>query len=149
MAHLIASFQTIEVLKILAHGPKSADRRLWKIDLWKKEFRPVEIFRSIQKKCSGCEKGEFPYLNRERVSRSVTLCGRNAVQIFRSETREIDFRNLAGKLSGAGEVTYNEYLLKASIPPFEITVFANGRAIIQGTQDASQAKSVYAKYIGA
>ena len=88
-------------------------------------------------------------MNRDRTSRSVTLCGRNAVQIFRSETQKIDFRILSERLSAAGELTYNDYLLKASIPPFEITVFANGRAIIQGTQDASQAKSIYAKYIGA
>ena len=146
VAHLIASFQTIEVLKILAHGPKSADRRLWRIDLWKKQFCPVEVLNL--KRCSGCANGEFPHLNRERASRTVTLCGRNAVQIFRGENCEVDFPNLAKKLSASGAVTYNEYLLKASIPPFEITLFTNGRAIIQGTQDAGQAKSVYAKYVG-
>lgn len=145
-AHLVASFQAMEAIKILTQGRAAADRRLWKMDLWKKEFRPVEV--SIKKQCSGCERGEYPYLNQERTSRTVTLCGRNAVQIFRSEKQGINFQNLAGRLSGAGEVAYNDYLLRASIPPFEITVFANGRAIIQGTDDAAQAKSIYSKYVG-
>ena len=148
VAHFIASFQVVEAMKILVGRKEEVDRRLWKVDLWKKEFHPVNISSSISKRCSSCEKGDYPYLNRERISRTVTLCGRNAVQIFRSEAQKINFKNLAEKLAAVGEVTYNDYLLKASIPPFEITVFSNGRAIIQGTQDASQAKSVYSKYIG-
>ena len=148
VAHFIASFQVVEAMKILVGRKEEVDRRLWKVDLWKKEFHPANVSSSISKRCSSCEKGDYPYLNRERISRTVTLCGRNAVQIFRSEAQEINFKNLAEKLLGVGEVTYNDYLLKASIPPFEITVFSNGRAIIQGTQDASQAKSVYSKYIG-
>ena len=161
VAHVIASFQAMEALKIRARGHELADRRLWKIDLWKKDFKPINVGAGFPRPaglgrgdrastpCSGCQKGDFPYLNRERASRTVTLCGRNAVQIFRSENRGVDFQNLAKKLSASGAVTYNEYLLKASIPPFEITLFNNGRAIIQGTQDAGQAKSIYAKYVGA
>lgn len=148
VAHWVASFQTIEALKILAGKPEAVDRRLWKADLWKKEFKAIEVSGLAKGRCSGCEKGEYPYLSRERGLRTVTLCGRNAVQIFRSEKSQIDFSNLAERLSSLGKVQYNDYLLKASISPFEITVFSNGRAIIQGTQDARQAKSVYAKYVG-
>jgi len=100
------------------------------------------------RRCSGCEKGEYPYLLRGSGSRSAALCGRNAVQIIREQQERLDFQNLARKLSPLGAVKYNDYLLKASISPFEITVFQNGRAIIQGTEDAAQAKSVYARYIG-
>jgi len=148
VAHWVASFQAMEALKITARGPQLADRRLWKFNLWKNEFKPVDVSRLTAKRCSGCEKGEFPSLSRERVSRTVTLCGRNAVQIFQAATARIDFPQLARKLSGIGAVKYNDYLLRASIAPYEITVFSNGRAIVQGTEDAGQAKSVYAKYIG-
>ena len=37
--------------------------------------------------------------------------------------------------------------LAAQTNEYEITVFENGRAIIKGTEDAGQAKSLYAKYI--
>lgn len=155
VAHTVASFQVTEALKFLVGKKEAVDRHLWRVDIWKKEFKPVNVTNLAQRRCLGCEKGEYPYLARERGTRTVTLCGRNAVQIYcgRGDSPSrlytpIDFRNLAQKLSPLGAVRYNDYLLKASIAPFEITVFQNGRAIIQGTQDAAQAKSVYSKYIG-
>lgn len=148
VAHWVASFQAMEALKILSGSISSVDRRLWKFDLWKNEFRGVDVSGLTRRRCSGCTQGEYPYLNREQGTRTVTLCGRNAVQIFPKISR-IKFSDLAQRLSTLGRVQYNEYLLKASIDPFEITVFQNGRAIIQGTQDAGQAKAVYSKYIGA
>ena len=39
-------------------------------------------------------------------------------------------------------------MLKAEIEEFEITVFADGRAIIKGTEDEVVARNIYAKYIG-
>jgi len=66
----------------------------------------------------------------------------------RCSASKVNFRNLADRLSTLGKVQYNEYLLKASIAPFEITLFQNGRAIIQGTKDEKEAKSVYARYVG-
>ena len=145
-AHLTASFQAAEALKILAGKREDVDRRLWKIDIWKKEFRPVDA--GAGARCSGCKKGEYPHLSRGRGSRTVALCGRNAVQIIRDEQERLNFQSLARRLSPLGRVQYNEYLLKASISSFEITLFQNGRAIIQGTADPAEAKSVYAKYIG-
>ena len=145
-AHWIASFQAMEALKILSGNRQRVDRRLWKGDLWKKEFKPVEA--GMPASCSGCLEADYPYLNQETGSRTVVLCGRNAVQIFRSEKFQINFKNLAQKLSPLGAVQYNDYLLKAAVSPFEITLFPNGRAIIQGTEDPQEAKGVYAKYIG-
>jgi adenylyltransferase/sulfurtransferase len=55
---------------------------------------------------------------------------------------------LAKRLSGAGSVTLNQYLLRLQVPDYEITVFADGRAIIAGTEDVAAARTVYAKYIG-
>jgi adenylyltransferase/sulfurtransferase len=48
-----------------------------------------------------------------------------------------------------GQVTVNEYLVRATIDNFEITIFPDARAIIKGTDDATVARSVYAKYVGA
>lgn len=147
-AHWVASFQAIEALKILAGKKNEVDRRLWKADLWKKDFKPVEVSNPGQKRCSGCQRGDYPYLQKSRGTQTVTLCGRNAVQIFQRDRSGIPLKSLAEKLSSISAVKYNDYLLKAAIPPFEITVFPNGRAIIQGTKDETQAKSLYSKYIG-
>jgi len=42
----------------------------------------------------------------------------------------------------------NEYLLKLTIDNYELTIFPDARAIIQGTDDAAIARSIYAKYVG-
>jgi len=35
------------------------------------------------------------------------------------------------------------------LPPYEMTVFGDGRAILKGSTDPSVARSLYARYIGA
>lgn len=160
VAHVIASFQAAEAVKLLVGKREEVDRRLWKVDIWKKEFKAVDVAPhpslSLKggegwgegMKCSGCSRGEYPYLSRDRGSRTVTLCGRNAVQIQRGTAVRIDLPLLAKQLASRGPVVANDYLVRCRMEPLEITVFANGRAIVKGTEDAEKARSFYAKYVG-
>lgn len=147
VAHLIASFQAIEAIKILAGHKESVDRQLWKIDMWDRQFKAISLDH-LDKACSGCRGQEYPYLERLKGSTAVSLCGRNAVQIYQRQGHPVNLEQLATKLKQDGEVTVNEYLLRYRLSPYEITVFPNGRAIVKGTEDEKQAKSLYAKYIG-
>ncbi len=150
MAHLIASFQTIEAIKLLAGHREAVDRDLWKVDLWSRQFKVISVDKFKNDPCSGCRSKEFPYLEKKTGLRAVALCGRNAVQIFNlQELPDIDLKLLASRLAKQTEVQFNDYLLKCKADPYEITIFPNGRAIIKGTEDAGQAKSLYAKYVGA
>jgi molybdopterin/thiamine biosynthesis adenylyltransferase len=49
----------------------------------------------------------------------------------------------------ASEIRHNDFLLRFQVPPYEMTVFADGRAIIKGTKDPAVARSLYARFIGA
>ena len=59
---------------------------------------------------------------------------------------------LAARLDGLGEVSVNEFLLRADIRDgdklYEITLFDDGRAIIKGTQEPDVARGIYSKYVG-
>jgi adenylyltransferase/sulfurtransferase len=55
---------------------------------------------------------------------------------------------LAERLRALGEVRANEYLLRLSVPPYELTVFDDGRAIVKGTGDAALARSLVARWVG-
>ena len=46
------------------------------------------------------------------------------------------------------ELTCNRYMLKFRVDSHEVTVFADGRAIIKGTNDPAVARSVYSRYVG-
>ena len=58
------------------------------------------------------------------------------------------WRRSAARLAPLGEVRANEYALRFIAPPYELTVFPDGRAIVKGTADTGVARSLYTRYIG-
>lgn len=149
-AHLVASFQVTEAIKLLAGKDEAIERKLWKFDLWSRRFQAISVDHLRKTPCPSCRKAAYPYLKRAANTRTVTLCGRNAVQISQSKKRPVNLQTLASKLSGQSQmqVQFNDYLLRCRLKSYEITVFLNGRTIVKGTEDPAQAKSLYAKYIG-
>ena len=75
------------------------------------------------------------------------LCGRNAVQVT-AAGRGFSLDELARRLAGLGPLVQNQFLLRLEVDVYELTVFADGRAIIGGTSDPAVARSVYARYVG-
>ena len=75
------------------------------------------------------------------------MCGRNSVQIH-ERRRPIDFAEMQRRLAAHGLVRHNDFVLKFSRQPYEMTLFPDGRAIIKGTTDPSIARSLYARYVG-
>jgi molybdopterin/thiamine biosynthesis adenylyltransferase len=97
--------------------------------------------------CAVCGLRQFAYLDGFR-RKPVSLCGRNAVQLHEN-ARPLDLRQLAERLRPLGGVRVNDFALRLTLSPFELTVFPDGRAIVKGTTDIGVARSVYARYIGA
>ena len=60
----------------------------------------------------------------------------------------MDFDALASKLTAVGHVTRNPYLLRCAVGEYVITMFPDGRAIIGGTADIAEARTIYSKYVG-
>jgi adenylyltransferase/sulfurtransferase len=81
-------------------------------------------------------------------TRTTSLCGRDAVQVSVHGAPRVDLARLAERLSSAGTVVVNPFLLRAEIEGYEFTVFPDARAIIKGTTDEERAKVLYARYIG-
>ena len=63
-------------------------------------------------------------------------------------TGPVNLSSLARALESVGEVRVNEYALRAVVDGHDLTVFADGRAIIKGISDTGVARSLYARYIG-
>jgi len=141
---LIASLQVSEAIKILCGAEVS--RKITTVDVWSGEIRQLAQ-PSPHDRCPACGRREFPYLNGERRS-PVSLCGRNAVQIH-ERSRPLDLQELAARLTPLGVVRANEFALRFETPPYLLTVFPDGPAIVKGTTDVGVARSLYARYIGA
>lgn len=148
--NVIASIQACEALKILAGKRDAVSRSLAVIDLWDNRLRSVQLdgLKSASADCPACTKREFPWLDGRSGSHTAVLCGRNAVQLVFPGRDAPSLEQLAGKLSGLGRVTHNRYLLRLAVDKYQITLFADGRAIVGGTNEIAEARSAYARYIG-
>ena len=142
---VIASLQVAEALKILAGRPDLVSRRITTVDVWSGVIRQIDQ-PAPRPDCPCCGLKQFVYLDGARRA-PISLCGRNAVQIH-ERSRPIDLDDLRRRLEPPGEVRANQFALRFFLPPYEMTVFPDGRAILKGTQDVGLARSLYAKYVG-
>jgi adenylyltransferase/sulfurtransferase len=150
IVNIVASVQASEAIKILSGNGEAISRSLTVIDLWDNQIRQLNLDRlRAAGGCPTCRGEEFPWLSGQRGSQSAVLCGRNSVQLSHTGSAEsISLDQLAEKLSAVGEVTQNKYLLRCAIGNYSLTIFPDGRAIIGGTSEIAEARSVYAKYVG-
>jgi adenylyltransferase/sulfurtransferase len=144
---LIAGMQVAEALKILCGKRGRVNRKITTVDLWENRHEAIDL-PSPQPECPCCGLHNFPYLDGSLGSDVTTLCGRNSVQIRRREGTHVDLDDLAQRLGPVGRLEQNRFLLRAVIDNYQLTIFADGRAIISGTYDMAVAKSLYARYVG-
>lgn len=150
IVNVIASIQAMEALKILSGNAAARNRGLTVVDLWRNELRTVGLAALAESShCPVCQQREFAWLEGRRGDEAVTLCGRNAVQISPTTRQSIQLSQLAEKLKEVGRVTGNPFLVRVMIEDFTITVFADGRAIVSGTDDLAAARALHARYVGA
>jgi molybdopterin-synthase adenylyltransferase len=142
---VIASLQVADALKILCGQAERVQPRITTVDVWNGGIRQIAA-PARDPDCPTCARRDFQYLERTGLP-DVSLCGRNAVQV-RDRERAIDLAELGVRLAPLGEVRVNEYVLRFFIPPYEMTVFADGRAIVKGTSDPGVARSLYSRYVG-
>ena len=140
----VASLQVAAALRILCGQSAELHSRITTLDVWTGAIRQIGAPRDPE--CPCCARRQFPYLEESRRG-PITLCGRNAVQIAERE-RPIDLLQLKARLEPLGEVRANEFALRFLTPPYEMTIFADGRAIVKGTSDPGIARSLYARYVG-
>mgnify|MGYP002622559650 CR=1 FL=1 len=146
--NVIASLQATEVIKILTGNVDAISPFLNVFDLWDNRVRQIKLDSLQAVACPCCKENVHPWLDGERGSHSAILCGRNAVQLSFPERNAVSLAALEQKLSGIATTKLNQFMLRFEVDDFTVTVFPDGRAIIGGTEDIAEAKTVYAKYIG-
>jgi molybdopterin-synthase adenylyltransferase len=147
ITHAIASIQIAEALKFLTGNLDEREVRLLSYEIWSQRFQRIDLGRDVMTTCPVCSEGKYEYLNGNPL-RTITLCGRNAVQLIPGVKGDMDFEKLSQSISAFGSVQFNDFLLKCSSPPYELTLFKDGRAIVKGTEEPGLARSVYSKMVG-
>jgi molybdopterin-synthase adenylyltransferase len=145
-AGVVASIEAAEAIKLLAGKPDALHGLLISSDLWTGKFQSIRVSRNPD--CRACVHRDFTFLA-GAAQPQVTMCGRDSVQIH-ERGRRLDLSALSRRLqTSAADVRNNEFLLRFRVPPYEVTVFADGRAIVKGTKDPAVARSLYARFVSA
>ena len=152
--NLAASLQVTEALKFLTGHSHHLRRTLLSFDLWPAEghggLDRSEINTSApDPSCAVCGQRIFSHL--AGVGRPhITLCGRNSVQIHEHH-RPVDLASMSARLathSDIQDLRFNDLLLRFRRGPYTLTLFSDGRSIVQGTTDITLARTLYARFIG-
>lgn len=143
----VASVSAAEAIKLIV-GNGDLNHGIIHFDVWYNSFEQF-AGNGPQPGCPTCDRRNFEFLNQEKGGHIVSLCGRDAVQIRQPGGDKLMLTELSRRLEKVGQVTAcNDYLLRFIVDAYEITLFADARAIIKGTQDESVARGLYAKYVG-
>ncbi len=143
--NLAASIQVTEALKWIVGARNKIRRSLLSCDVWTSEWTEISAA-APRPDCAVCGQHDFAHLRGEGRPH-ITLCGRNSVQIH-ERSRPIDLAEMEERLRPHGSVLRNDMLLRFQRGEHTLTLFADGRAIIQGTTDIGVARSLYARFIG-
>ena len=144
---VIAALEVTEGLKILLDRQDELLHSLLMVDVWTGDFDRAWTERG-EAPCPVCDERRYGLLEREEGTATAVLCGSNAVQI-RSRTEDsLDLPALAERLAVSGPVQHNKYLVRVEVEGCQIAVFADGRAIIRGTDEPARARALYARYVG-
>jgi adenylyltransferase/sulfurtransferase len=142
---MIASLQASEALRCFAEDEPAA--RLWNVDPW--HGRAFVVTVKPTERCPCCKDGLYPALERPDDRSSTKLCGRDTVQVWPGKQRSIDLSTLARRWEGLGETRVSRFLARLEVDGCVLSVFQDGRALVQGTDSPDRARSLYARYVGA
>jgi len=148
--NMVVSYQISEALKILVGDWDSLRNKLVSFDVWKNQFSAIQADKLKKVDCPSCgENRSYPYLLFENQTKTAVLCGRESVQIRPSNPTVRDLESLEQLLVKlGGTVQRNPYLLSYTVDPHRLVVFKDGRVLVHGTKDISEAKALYHRYLG-
>jgi len=146
---VIASWQAIEAIKILTATTNETLGKLQVFDLWQGTHRTIslEALRNNQE-CQACHRSDFEFLDGRRSAAASVLCGKNAVQIQPPTTQRLNLSEMSERLRSYGQLQINAFLLRVNSDNLQLTLFADGRAIVSGTEEPAVARALYARIIG-
>lgn len=143
----VTAFQVAEAIKILCGADDSVTRGVFTCDVWRGSFGVFGGASAPSPQCPTCSGREFPALEQGEPE-TVTLCGREAVQVDPPGRGPLDLERLQAALQGA--VTGLErtpHLLRFHAEGCRFSVFANGRALLFGVRDPLRARALYDRYL--
>lgn len=146
-AVVVGAVQAAEAIKLLVGAADVTAGRMLACDLWSGQWRVIDLEPLAVAGCPTCRAGDFPWLEGRLGGGATAICGREAVQVT-AGTGAIDLAAVEARLAGLAEVTANPWMLRAEVEPgIRLSVFADGRVIVDGTRDPVRGRAIAARYL--
>jgi molybdopterin/thiamine biosynthesis adenylyltransferase len=147
---VIASMQAGAAMRILGEDPQriksSYEPKLLQIDVWTGSLLAVDATR--RPGCPTCDLRDFEFLHAPGGRDPVVLCGRNTVQISGAGAKP-DLDAIAARSADFADSVQNlGVLLRIVVEEVVLTLFPDGRALVEGTDDVDRARALYDRYLG-
>lgn len=149
VSRVVASLQAVEAIRILTGHPEAGRTGLVTLDVWDMAMRKVDVAAARDADCPCCGQGRYEYLDGTLSGATADLCGRDAIQVDPPQGCRVDLAELARRLASVAEVAAGEFMVRATVEGYVITVFSDGRAIVKGTTDPARARALVDRYVGA
>ncbi|MFH1770513.1 MAG: ThiF family adenylyltransferase [archaeon] len=131
----IASFQVSNAVKMLLGNV--VEQSMIRIDVWDNKCDKIKVHK--RKSCVACQ-GIYEYLDGDKISKTLKMCGSNTYQI---KGKEVNLKDIRQKVEKTMEVKGDT----SFITFHNITVFKDGRTLVKANSEA-EAKSLYSKFVG-
>jgi adenylyltransferase/sulfurtransferase len=160
---LIASLQATEAIKWISGNRKQVRSSVLSVDLWENRIREIRIPESLSKDCRACGSQEFDFLDGRLGGTddgTTILCGRGAVQIAsvpsqtgkrEEDNKRLDLAAIAQQWQSLGQVHRTAFFIRVELVNEDadrLTLFRDGRVIVDGTEDPSIARVIRDRYLG-
>ena len=144
---VVAGVQTTETVKLLVGARDQLLTGLLRYDGWEGSFTTIGTG-GPRPGCPACGERDFAWLEGRRGSRAARLCGRNAIQILPRQESAPSLPAVAARIGGEWEVVVGARMLRARRNGVTVNLFHDGRAIVDGTTDEAEARSILARVVG-
>jgi len=143
---VVASMAAGLALRLLAEDPPTLEPGLIEMDVWNGEVRRLNAPRDPN--CPACVRKDLRFLHHPAGGDAVRLCGRNTVQIPAGGRRP-DLDAIATNLpDSVTDVVRSSVLLRFAVEDVRLTLFRDGRALIEGTDSPDRARAIYDRLVG-
>ncbi len=136
----MAALQVTEAIKMLTNQP--AITELLAFDVWKQELQKIKVKKN--QTCICCKKKNYEFLEGNKETISIKLCGQGRIQVKGSKPNIAAIRK---RLEQNGSVKATEYGIHFTNDTVDFFLFTDGRCLIRATTK-QEAKNVYAQYVG-
>ena len=142
---IIGSWAAMEALKVLTGKAPHAD--LVRFDFWHDER---QFLKPPKTRCRYCTDRVTEFLDARWTLKASALCGLEGVQIRVNPPGRLDLGALKGRLEARTRSDWKlaGLMLKGREGADEITLFADGRALVHGPMSPERARSWYTEVIG-